>query len=63
MTIRGPVCKIDHCSSADCRIIDNREGQETYSQTGAIRLLPNLWRWAGREVQTHFGTAPYRTAS
>jgi len=44
-------------------MIDNREVQKTYSETGTIRLLPNLWRWAGREVQTQFGTAPYRTAS
>jgi hypothetical protein len=26
--IRGLMCKIEHFSSADCRIINNQEGQE-----------------------------------
>jgi hypothetical protein len=42
------MCKIEHFSSADCRIIDNHEGQEAYSQTGTSCPLPGWWRRTGR---------------
>ena len=57
------LCKIDHFSSSDFRIINNHEGQEVYSQKGAGHPLPDLWRGAGREVQTQYGTAPNDAAS
>jgi hypothetical protein len=54
--------KIDHFLSADCRIIDNHEGQEAYSQTDTGRPLPDLWRGAGAEVRTQHRAASYRAA-
>jgi hypothetical protein len=55
--------KIDHSYCADCHIIDNHEGQDAYSQTGSSCSLPDLWRGAGRTMQTHHGTPTYTAAS
>jgi hypothetical protein len=55
--------KIDRFSSTDCRIIDNREVQEAYSQTGTGYPVPDLWRGAEREVRTQHRTVPHRAAS
>jgi len=57
------LCKIDRFSSADCRIINNHEGQEASSQKGTCHALSDLWRGAGREVRTQHRTAPNNAAS
>jgi len=60
--VESSLYKIDHFLSADCRIIDNHEGQEAYSQTDTDRPLPDLWRWTGAEVRTQHRAASYRAA-
>ena len=44
-------------------MIESHENQEAYSQTGTGCPLSDLWRGAGREMRTQYGTAPNRPAS